>query len=1153
VATLMGFHKTAAFAVIASGIADATGALPAAVALDHPPVAPALFGTRQAALRTAHRHEFDYTPRPGYLYVRSRAISSRCNDNYDEFPAEEIKAAYASFVGKPVFVNHHNANHRRARGVIIDAALHEDSNPDGTPDTWCEVLMEVDALRFPKLAEAVISGAIDRTSMGTDVAYSVCTACGNKASNPTEYCAHIPRMKGQRITRRTASGSQEAVLVAERCYGLRFFENSLLVEQPADPTAFTFGLDTRGLQSVASARSAVTAQMLREVIAEAEQIAREANVVCSACNPFMGYGPDMLCGGHSFMRKMDTQWGRPTHEGDFQVGPKPDAVLFPTYASGKGYGKTPGWSGLGRTAELEPVEVAGLAIQAADTGRVLMIQRSFADKDDPARGTWEFPGGHLDDGEHPPTAAIREFSEEVGCEPPHGDIVGSWRSGPIYQGFHMVVPTEADINLHCKREDRFGNPDDPDGDDLESVAWWLPEDAKKNPALRPEVKSGTDWSIFRPYVRKATAGWESLATEAEAESARAPKEKPYWDDDQPVPDMEHVLQRMLEHAPWNQPVKERHLRSVSSLDDFERDLEAALRSDFRVHLAYGEQKAPAQVDTLRESACPVCGADEGFNGTQCLVCQYVKPPDKFGDPDLDKAKQVDLRGGDTGEDAGQALQCPNCGATFQGSGAAKAKTTPGADPKSPSMSAPTVDTKTGGWLALGRTLDLLSVIGAGNPFAKKDDGDAAKPKKDATEDDAKPDPAEEQDERGEAPEAVQAGDTCPDCGVGVLEPAPEQATDPAAQEAAQPDPNGDPTDPALPEDGAGDEEDPSDPQTADEGQGGPDDEQDDEADDANPFAKKKKPKKGDPDDSDEEDSSPFKKKTTVEGARVDMTTPSETNQPGQERKALLATVQRQQKQITALIANDRLKDKQIEALRAGLVTIASAAGVGDHPKFALLKTAEDEKNDEVATTDEQALAPAAKDDVESVGAVPAPANTGVTPDGVTDVQNANVTLPTEPFNSLVDVTAPTSGTDTVPDNHVVTDVKAGTPSQEPFDNVGGWTAAKEDPQTRFITSMRLAKMRKSAGLTAYAEVDELSLGEQINGDAALPLTAMLHEVDTLSQVIASRDASRPAPRNLVPQSGARAVPSLSAAASVAPQAPTPSPSQGAVTTDEFLF
>ena len=116
--------------------------------------------------KDAHRASFAYDPRPGFLYVRSRAISSRCNDNFDEFPATEIEAAYRTFVGKPVFVNHENEDHRKARGVIIDAALHKDSNHDGTPDTWVEVLMEVDAVNFPKLAQAILAGHVDRTSMG---------------------------------------------------------------------------------------------------------------------------------------------------------------------------------------------------------------------------------------------------------------------------------------------------------------------------------------------------------------------------------------------------------------------------------------------------------------------------------------------------------------------------------------------------------------------------------------------------------------------------------------------------------------------------------------------------------------------------------------------------------------------------------------------------------------------------------------------------------------------------------------------------------------------------------------------------------------------------------------------------------------------------
>lgn len=199
--------------------------------------------------RFAHRHHFDYEVRPGFLYVRSRAISSRCNDNFDEFPAEELEKAYATFKGKPVFVNHHNDDHKRARGVIIDAALHKDSNRDGTKDYWVEVLMEVDALRFPKLAAEIMNGNIARTSMGCDVAFSVCSACGNKATTPAEYCQHIPASKGMTLYRTTASGHKVGEIIRETCYGLKFFENSLLVEPPADPTAFFLGVDTRGVKT----------------------------------------------------------------------------------------------------------------------------------------------------------------------------------------------------------------------------------------------------------------------------------------------------------------------------------------------------------------------------------------------------------------------------------------------------------------------------------------------------------------------------------------------------------------------------------------------------------------------------------------------------------------------------------------------------------------------------------------------------------------------------------------------------------------------------------------------------------------------------------------------------------------------------------------
>jgi hypothetical protein len=193
-------------------------------AMEHP---------RQGLIRTAARHEFEYEPKHGMIYARSRMISNRVNDNWDGFPAEEIEKGWRTFIGKPVFVNHHNEDHRRARGVIIDAVLHQHSLRDSSPDVWVEGLKEIDALTYPKLAQRILRHEIDKTSMGVDVDYSTCSACGNKATDTFSYCQHIPGQKGRKYF---ASG-QKGRYVFERCYGLRFFEDSVLVEDPADPTA----------------------------------------------------------------------------------------------------------------------------------------------------------------------------------------------------------------------------------------------------------------------------------------------------------------------------------------------------------------------------------------------------------------------------------------------------------------------------------------------------------------------------------------------------------------------------------------------------------------------------------------------------------------------------------------------------------------------------------------------------------------------------------------------------------------------------------------------------------------------------------------------------------------------------------------------------
>lgn len=139
------------------------------------------------------------------------------------------------------------------------------------------------------------------------------------------------------------------------------------------------------------------------------------------------------------------------------------------------------------------VSVAGLAVKAQDTGRVLLEQRAL-DTEDPAGGSWEFPGGHVEPGEDPLEAAKREWLEETGAELPDGEVVAAWVSpNGIYAGFVYVIPEEASITINADPDDRkVLNPDDPDQDCVEVAAWFDPQHLVGNPALRQEMAS-TDW------------------------------------------------------------------------------------------------------------------------------------------------------------------------------------------------------------------------------------------------------------------------------------------------------------------------------------------------------------------------------------------------------------------------------------------------------------------------------------------------------------------------------------------------------------------------------------------------------------------------------------------------------------------------------------
>lgn len=278
----------------------------------------------------------DYRTEDGYLYARIRAISSRVNKNHDGWPSVELagskdifdkhtassggftveaskgeKYGFSTFLGKPVFVDHNNSNPERARGVIVDAKLHVEDHKTAAaldpyyasapsehmPPTWVELLLEVDADKFPKLAKAIIEGSkdsgkgIDGFSMGCNVEKSVCNICKNAATAPDEYCNHV-KMKGaycDYIDPKT--GHKTSKRSYEDCYGVQFFEISAVFD-PADETALTREI----ISSVRKEAENPLPQSDMQTAPEAVDTLRE-DEVCPVCGSTMDQGHQCdVCG-----------------------------------------------------------------------------------------------------------------------------------------------------------------------------------------------------------------------------------------------------------------------------------------------------------------------------------------------------------------------------------------------------------------------------------------------------------------------------------------------------------------------------------------------------------------------------------------------------------------------------------------------------------------------------------------------------------------------------------------------------------------------------------------------------------------------------------------------------------------------------------------
>ena len=139
----------------------------------------------------------------------STDTSKYVNSNGDAWSRDLLKSSYKSFIGAENYVEHVQ-DPTLSKGKILDAAIRE---VDDGKSLFVDILVATDK-KHKDLVNNIKTGKLVTLSMGSVVAFTICTECGRVAADETELCHHIKFLK-----RNTFMGPNDGKkrVIAELC------------------------------------------------------------------------------------------------------------------------------------------------------------------------------------------------------------------------------------------------------------------------------------------------------------------------------------------------------------------------------------------------------------------------------------------------------------------------------------------------------------------------------------------------------------------------------------------------------------------------------------------------------------------------------------------------------------------------------------------------------------------------------------------------------------------------------------------------------------------------------------------------------------------------------------------------------------------------